>query len=166
LFNLQLPICNKPKILPSTMAHQAKPGRLVVCERTGRWAVALRREMAETGIRVWETRTLDDCGLFLAESPASFALLELNPQKIQELLDFIRAWRMEYSSFRLAVAAERDLASYKWLMLEAGAVEFIYSTRQIGNLARTACRHLALVPSMPQSLSERIWSNLPWGRAG
>ena len=68
--------------------------------------------------------------------------------------------------FRFAVAADRDLASYKWLMLEAGAADFICSVRKTGALARTACRHLAQVPSLPQSLAERIWANLPWGREG
>jgi len=60
--------------------------------------------------------------------------------------------------------ADRDLASYKWLMQELGAADFICSVRKIGALARTACRHLAQVPPLPQSLTERIWANLPWGK--
>jgi transcriptional regulator with GAF, ATPase, and Fis domain len=59
------------------VAESAVPARLIVCERTGRWAVALRRELAEAGVRVWETRTLADCWTELAESPASFLVLEL-----------------------------------------------------------------------------------------
>ncbi len=146
------------------MLYEAKSGRLVACERTGRWALALRRELADTGIRVWETRSLDECGTLLGESPASFAVLELSETNIEKILDFIRDWKAEFPMFRFAVAADRDLASYKWLMQEAGAVEFIYSVRKIGALARTACRHLAQVPPLPQSLTERIWANLPWGR--
>ena len=52
--------------------------RLIVCEHSGRWAVALRRELAEAGVRVWETRTLADCRKELAASPASFVVLELS----------------------------------------------------------------------------------------
>ncbi len=149
-----------------TSPYTAKTGRLLACERTARWAIALRRELAETGIRVWETRTLGDCGTLLGESPASFIVLELNKKNIEKILGFIRDWQMEFPSFRFAVAADRDLAPYKWFMLEAGAAEFICSIRKIGALARTACRHLARVPPLPQTLTDRIWASLPWSREG
>jgi hypothetical protein len=146
------------------MTYEAKPARLVVCERTGAWAVGLRRELAGAGLRVWETRSMDDCGMLLAESPASFVILELGGEKIRELLTLISSWQMQFPMFRFAVAADRELASYRWLMQEAGAVDFICSMRQIGSLAQTACRHLARVPPVPQSFTERIWVNLPWGK--
>ncbi|MGD0518835.1 MAG: hypothetical protein ABSA26_14970 [Thermoguttaceae bacterium] len=146
------------------MPHEAKPGRLVVCERTGRWAAALRCELSGAGLRVWETRSLADCGTLLAESPASFAVLELSEKKIGEILDFIRHWQAEFPLFRFAVVADRDLASYKWFMHEAGAADFICSVRKIGAVTRTACRHLAQSPPLPQSLTERIWANLPLGK--
>jgi hypothetical protein len=148
------------------MPYEAKPGRLVVCERTGRWALALRRELAGAGLRVWETRSPDDCGSVLVESPASFVVLELSEEQIEEILDSTRKWQAEFPLFRFAIVADRDLAPYKWLMQEVGAAEFICSMRKTGALARTACRHLAQVPSLPQSLTERIWANLPWGRGG
>ena len=47
-------------------------------------------------------------------------------------------------------------------MREAGAVDFVSSVRQVGLLARLACRHLAQVPPPQQSLTERIWAGLPW----
>jgi hypothetical protein len=144
------------------MPYEAKPARLVVCERDGSWAVALRRELAEAGLRVWETRTLAACQAMLAESPASFAVLELTPQ-IEEILDCIENWQAEFPQFRFAIAADRSLAHYRWLMQEAGAADFIYSLRNVGRLAQTACRHLAQVPPLLQSLTERIWANLPWG---
>jgi hypothetical protein len=181
-----------------TTAYEAKPGRLVVCERSGRWAMALRRELAGAGLRVWETRNMADCGALLGESPASFVVLELfniclgdesSPQclssnsqppagrpgmnssvkvnsvsKIEETLDFVRNWQAEFPLVRFAIVADRELAAYKWLMHEAGAVDFICSVRKIGALAQMACRHLAQVPPLPQSLTERIWASLPWGK--
>ena len=146
------------------MPNEAKPGRLLACERSGRWAMALRRELADTGIRVWETRTLDDCAAMLRLSPASFAVLELGRTNVEELLDSVVAWQEEFPLFRFAVAAEGELASYKWLMYEAGAALFICSVRKTAELAQTACRHLAQVPAVQQSLTERIWASLPWGR--
>jgi hypothetical protein len=141
-----------------------EPARLVVCERTGNWAAALRRELGDTGIRVWETRLPEDCGAMLSAAPSSFAVLELNEDKIRGLLDSITSWREQFPLFRFAVVANRNLDSYQWLMREAGAADFISSLRKVDTLSQTACKHLAQMPAMPQILTERIWSNLPWGK--
>lgn len=138
------------------------PARLIVCERTGRWAVALRRELAASGVRVWETRTLDDCFAELAASPASFVVLELGGD-VAELLNCLVRLSREFPAARQAVVADRPLAGYEWLMREAGAVHFVCSPRRVGPLAQLACRRLAQVPPLQQSFTERIWANLPWG---
>jgi hypothetical protein len=149
-----------------TQIHEnVAPARLIVCERTGRWAVALRRELAEAGVRVWETRTVADCWKELAESPASFVVVELGGD-IAGLLHRMARQPREFPMARLAVVADRALAGYQWLMREAGAVHFLCSPRQVGPLAQLACRHLAQVPPLQQSLAERIWANLPWGERG
>jgi hypothetical protein len=139
--------------------------RLIVCERTGRWAVALRREWAGAGVRVWETRTLADCRNALVESPASFVVLELQGN-VAKLLRLMARQPRQFPAARLAVVADREQAACEPLMREAGAVHFLSSPRRIGQLARLACRHLAQVPPPPQSLTERIWSSLPWAERG
>jgi PleD family two-component response regulator len=136
--------------------------RLLVCERTGRWAVALRRELAEAGVRVWETRTLDDCCQELAESPASFVILEVGGNVVG-LLRCLARQRREFPRARMAVVADRRWAGYEGLLREAGATSFLSSPRRIAELAQLACRHLAQVPPPVQSLAERIWAGLPWG---
>ena len=145
--------------------ENAVPARLLVCERTGRWAVTLRRELADVGVRVWETRTLDYCWRELAASPASFVIVELSGD-IGTLLRRLARLGCEYPAARAAVVADRRLAQYEWLLREAGAVHFLCSSRQVGPLAQLACRHLAQVPPPPQSLTERIWATLPWGERG
>jgi hypothetical protein len=135
--------------------------KLIVCERSGRWAVALRRELADAGVRVWETRTLADCRDELVANPASFALVELGPSA-GGLLRFLAAQPRQFPAARLAVVASRSQAGYEWLMREAGAVHFLSSPRQVAVLARLACRHLAEVPPPQQSLADRIWAGLPW----
>jgi hypothetical protein len=139
--------------------------RLIVCERRGRWAVTLRRELAGAGVRVWETRTLDDCWRELAESPSSFMVLELGGD-MAELLGRMARQPREFPAARLAVVADRELAGYEGLMREAGAVDFLCSPRRVGSLAQLACRHLAHVPQPQQTLTERIWANLPWPQRG
>jgi len=140
----------------------ADTARLVVCERTGRWAVALRRELAGAGVRLREARNLADCWEGLAASPASFLVIELRASTLEELLRFTARLQQDFPIARLAVVADRRLAAYEWLMREAGAVHFTCSPRQLGPLARLACRHLAQVPTPPQTLTERIWASLPW----
>lgn len=147
------------------VVESSVPARLIVCERTGRWAVALRRELADAGVRVWETRTLADCWNELVESPASFVVLELGGD-VAELLRRIARQPSEFPMARLAVVADRSLAAYQWLMREAGAVHFVCSPRRVGPLAQLACRHLLQVPPPQQSLTERIWASLPWGERG
>jgi hypothetical protein len=138
---------------------ESSAAKLIVCERTGRWAVALRRELA--GVRVWETRSLADCRDELVENPASFAIVELGPN-LRGLLHFLASQPRRFPGARLAVVADRTQADYEWLMREAGAVHFLCSPRQVVLLVRLACRHLAQVPPPQQSLADRIWSSLPW----
>jgi hypothetical protein len=135
--------------------------KLIVCERSGRWAVALRRELGEAGVRVWETRTLADCRDELLASPASFAVIELQPN-VGGLLRLMETQPRQFPLARLAVVADRSLAAYEWVLRGAGAVHFLCSPRDVAVLAGLACRHLAEMPPPQQSLAERIWASLPW----
>jgi hypothetical protein len=141
---------------------QSPPARLIVCERLGRWAVLLREKVAEAGVRVWETRSLADCREEIALSPASLVVIELTTNNVQELLNTVSRWPRDYPLLRWVAVADRSLADFEWLLREAGAVHFVSSPRQIAPLAQLACRHLAQIPPPPQSLTERIWSSLPW----
>jgi hypothetical protein len=147
---------------PRTSARQV-PARLIVCERTGRWAATLRRELASSGVRVWETRTLDGCFEELTASPASFAVLELSGD-LSELLRHLARQRREFPAARSAVVAERRQAGYEWLLREAGVVHFLCSPRRAGLLGQMAYRHLVQTPPVQQSITDRIWSSLPWSR--
>ena len=75
--------------------------------------------MADAGVRVWETRTLADCWSELAESPASFLVVELGGN-VAGLLGRMARQPREFPAARLAVVADRSLAGYEWLMREAG----------------------------------------------
>jgi len=138
--------------------------RLIVCESRGRWAVELRRELAGAGVRVWEARTLADAWEMLAESPASFVVVEASQANLGGLLARLVWFQRDFPLARVATVADRTLTDCQWLVREAGAVDFCCSPRQLRRLAGTACRHLAGVPSAQQTLAERIWSSLPWAR--
>ncbi len=137
-------------------------GRLIVCERSGTWAAALRRELSAAGISLGETRSLAECWESLAAAAASFLLVELTPEIADALLQSAARLPRDYPLARWAAAAARPLAHWQWLLREAGAVDFVVSPRRLGPLAEAICRHLASVPPPPQSLTERIWAGLPW----
>ena len=143
----------------------AVAARLIVCERSGRWAVALRRELA-AAVRVRESRSLADCREMLAAAPASFVVVELTPGNAALLLRQMARFPGDFPLARLAVVADRSLADYEWLMREAGAVHFVCSPRQSGPLASLAARHLAQAPAPRLSLTQHIWASLPWGKEG
>ena len=138
--------------------------RLIVCERSGDWAVALRRELADAGVRVWETRSLPQCWDSLAEAPHSFAVVELTVAAADDLLQRLARLPREFPFVGVAVVADRSLTDHEWLMREAGAIHFTCSPRQLAPLAAMASRHLAQAPAPALSLTERIWNNLPWER--
>jgi hypothetical protein len=148
----------------ATPSESTAAGRLLVCERGGQWAGALRRELARSGVEVGETRSLAECWDALAASPASFLVVELTRAGAEDLLGRMVRRERDFPLAQVAVVAARSLAGWQWLVREAGAVHFTCAPRQLGVLADLACRHLASVPAPPQRLTDRIWAGLPWGK--
>lgn len=138
------------------------PARLAVCERFGEWAVALRRELPGDEIRVYETRTLNECWQLLARCPSSFVVTELTSSGVDALVDGLVRLERLFPLARMAVVAERSLAAYEPLVREAGAVYFVAAMRECGPLARLACCHLQQAASPRRSITEAIWQSLPW----
>ncbi len=147
---------------PRPLPDGSGPARLIICERFGHWAVALRRELSAPDIRVHETRSLSDCWDMLSGRPASFVVVELTRANAAGLLDRMRWLERDFPLARVAVVARRPLASCEWLMREAGAVHFTVSPRRLRPLAQMAAAHLATAPEPEQTFGERIWAGLPW----
>ena len=144
------------------LAEGALPPRLIVCERSGQWAVALRRELARGDVRVHETRGLAECWQMLARCPSSFVVAELTDANVEALLDRLASRRRLFPLVRVAVVSDRPQAAYEPLAREAGAVHFAASLREAGPVARLACRHLDQAARPRRSLTESIWAELPW----
>lgn len=134
--------------------------RLIVCEREGRWAAALRRETAGTGVRIWETRSVPECCEEAAISPASFVVLEVQGNLL-EAMRFISWQRRAAPLVRWAATVSRELAACESLLREAGAVHVVTSPRRLWLLVQTACRHLERF-EQPQSVTGDIWVSLSW----
>jgi hypothetical protein len=137
------------------------PARLIVCEPSGRWAVALRRELGSSP-RVYEARSVAESWASLAQAPASLLVVEVMPGNLAALLGRMARREREFPRARVAVVADRRLAGHQWLLREAGALTFITSPRRLQGLAELARRHLAAVPEPPAGTPEWIWATLPW----
>ncbi|MGA2259321.1 MAG: hypothetical protein ABSG53_32000 [Thermoguttaceae bacterium] len=147
----------------SAFRVESSSARLVVCERSGSWSVALRGELAEAGVRVWEYRTLPEAWEALAQTPAAFVIAEATRENLDNLLQRMIWMSRDFPQARIAVVGQRNMARFEWLLREAGAVHFLTSPRRLAPLAGLVVRHLANAPLPPQTMLERIWGSLPWG---
>ena len=145
------------------LPRRVSPVRVIVCERRGRWAVALRRELFGAEAAIHQTRSLDECWEALRRWPASFVVVELTRANATALLERMAWLQRDFPWARVAIVAERALGLCEGLMREAGAVHFTVSLRKVGPLGRLAQRHLDAAPRPQLTLSERIWASLPWG---
>ncbi len=147
----------------SGLPDQREPAaRLIVCEQTGAWAIALRREPAGVGLPVHETRGIAECWKVLAVAPASLVVVELTAATVEELLRRMLHLPRDFPRAKVVVVAERGLAQYEWLAREAGAVHFACSPRQAGTLVALARRHLEKTPLPQRTFAEQVWEGLPW----
>lgn len=150
----------------------------IVCERSGRWAAALRTALARRSPRdaapqsLDEVRNLADLTTRLHEFPTSLALLEVTLKN----LDATLAWLSETSrrSPHMRAAALLDhgfsdnLPVVATALREAGAAEVILSPRQLqpvlslGRHFTSKTRDAALPLTADQSIEKWAWGLLPW----
>ena len=160
----------------------------LVCERSGRWAGALRtvlaRRESDAGVnhRVYESRSLSELDDQTDRSPISIRLLETTRQNLADALAHFVAAGIRFpatplvalvdsESFRSPAsspAASSDLQSAVDALREAGAAEVIYSPRQIDLVINFGLRHFsrcaktAALTAESQSIHDWAWSLVPW----
>jgi hypothetical protein len=137
-------------------------GKFIVCERSGEWAVALRRCADDPAVSLGAARGLIDAGEQLASAPASFVVIELEPRNASQLPQAVARWVDRFPSARFAVVAKRPMADYEALMREAGAIDFVTSPRDLRGICLHARRHLALAAPAEPALREQLLARLPW----
>ena len=137
---------------------------LLVCERRGTWAAAMRRHLPPE-IRLRETRSLAECAGGLVAAPASVVAVELTTTNLAGVLKLASELGRGFPLARLAVLAERGLEPFQWLLREAGAVHFTTSPRRPQELVRLVQRHAERIPRPRTSFAAQIWDWLPWHEA-
>lgn len=142
--------------------ERAIDASVIVCERSGDWALALKREPAFAGIALRQTRSLRQCQELLAEAAECFVIAELAGDPA-----LLLAWAMQLArerpAVRLAVVADRSLAEYEEAVREAGVVLFLTSPRELHRIAPAVRNYFRRFPPPQRSLREEIWRRLPWG---
>ena len=138
------------------------PARLIVCERTGKWAVALRRASTAVALRVYETRSTEECQEEVAASPDSFVAVEATAANLARIAGWLNDVRLQFPRCRLVVLGSRGMESCQWLLREAGAAHVIHSSRQSGEVIRMALRQLRSAATRPRSVHQQVWERLPW----
>jgi hypothetical protein len=137
---------------------------VIVCERTSRWATAIRRHLPRE-VRLVQTRALVECATELATAPASLAAVALTRANLGAVLDFVDSVSRAYSRARVIILADRGLEACEGLLCEAGAIHFSVSPRELAGLDRTIRNHFGRL-SVPQAgFAETVWDSLPWSEA-
>ena len=139
--------------------------KLIVCEKSGTWAAALRRELAADEIRVYETRSLAECCDELRAAPASFVLCEATAANVANVCEFLAWLARRRPDTRAVVAASADAAEFADLFYEAGAIHVVTNARALRVAANLVRRHLQRFPAQQDSLRTQLWSRLPWSES-
>ena len=136
--------------------------RLIVCERTGKWAVAFRRAPRIGSLRVYETRSREECRDEVQCSPASLVAIEATTANLDQVLDWLVQMRRDFPLCRVVVLGTRGLQGSQWLLREAGAAHTVCSPRHIDAVVKLAWRHFAATAAEDHSIRGLVWGRMPW----
>lgn len=136
--------------------------RLVVCERTGRWASALRRDWHDAAPRIHETRHRDDARSELHEARASLVIVEATVAQQVDTLRWLYGIVDEFPRASLCVVGDAGLSRTEWFWRDAGARWVHWSWRDLTPIIHVARRHLAQYPAADRTWREQLFDRLPW----
>jgi hypothetical protein len=135
----------------------------IVCERTGRWAVALRRGGLPTGGRLIETRTLDACREQLHHWPRAVTVCEATEHNLPQVLRLLVELQATSPEARVTVVGPRTMERHESLLREAGAIHAVFSPRRLHTTNAMLDRQTVRQSPAAESFGEIAWSRLPWG---
>jgi hypothetical protein len=137
-------------------------GRFIICEKSGKWVMALRWSAAQLPMRLYETRTLWDCRHELLQFPASFLVLEATTANLDGVVQLLTEVRQMHTRARAIVVTDRELECWEDLLREAGALHVAYSPRRFDAITRMAISHLPAIVLPDVSLLDEFRSRMPW----
>lgn len=146
----------------SSSSLPAANARFIVCEKEGRWAAAFRQLLADSMLRVRETRSLAESWDDLQAAPLSLVACELTPVNLEPVVDWLQRVRRYCPRACIVALATSGAEPLVELAREAGASYAATSLRNLGHVKRVVLQHFERVPSSEPSMRESIWFRLPW----
>jgi DNA-binding NarL/FixJ family response regulator len=141
--------------------------RFIVLERDGHWAAAIRQELADAAVHIVETRSWDEVWQLVGQTPSALIAAELSAANAERILSALATIERRHPRAAMIVLADRQLASCRDLLLEAGALHFITSPRRLDEIRCIVCRRAErFKPSLAgRDRLEEIRDSLPWSNA-
>ena len=137
-----------------------------MCEKTGKWATALRSLLPLARISICETRTLEECAVRLRESPASLVVVELTSENWLGVCRWLSLQTGQFAHMRAMAVATPDAGDTDAVLRSAGAHHVVDSIARLGKLTRWMVRHLQQAPPSKSSVRQWTWARMPWPPRG
>jgi hypothetical protein len=142
----------------------------IVCERTSRWAAALRLELSHRNLpsRIRETRTLAELDSELAARPNCLAAVEVHRGNFADALAWLSSVRSRYCATLCASLVDRslveDLDEVCDVLSEAGVQAIATSPRRLDEVLALGQRHERKLGEIDNDLplTAQVWASLPW----
>jgi hypothetical protein len=139
--------------------------RLIVCEKSSRWAAALRGAVGAERPRVVETRSIPGCEEALAESPAALVAVETTVTNLPSVVEFIAHLNERFPRAKVVALLAEEVAGAGALLREAGAIDAVCSVIETPRVASLAQRQLQQQPRRESEPSEFVADCMPWPSA-
>lgn len=154
------------RIRPSKQPAEPLPATagLVVCESTGGWGAAWRRELT-AGVPIVETRHLDAAVAELERFPHGVFAFELREQVAPQLIALLARLQTHRPDVLCVAHVVTGLRHWEMLLREAGAKMVLRRPLEVVSAAAAVEMHLARAPQPPLTMRERVWRRLPWSAA-
>ncbi|NLF69976.1 MAG: hypothetical protein GX575_13095 [Candidatus Anammoximicrobium sp.] len=136
---------------------------IVVCEKTGKWAAAIRRVL-RPACGVCETRSWPACLRELQIRTTALAAVEVLPESAESVCRRLAEFHGRFRPWHVILLADRSLQGVEWLLREAGAAHVLFAPRDIVRLRPVWERFLAQIPPSHATFREHVRSQLPWAR--
>jgi DNA-binding NtrC family response regulator len=135
---------------------------LILCEKTSRWAAALRAALRDLRPQSIETRSIAGCQAALDESPASIVAIEVTATNLDAAVEFVARCSLRTPRSAAVALMASQLSSAAALFREAGALDVATSMLDAPRLAKLVRRHFEQAPQPALSVRQLAAERLPW----
>ena len=135
---------------------------LILCEKTSRWAAALRTVRSASQPQIIETRSIAGCQAALDESPTSIVAIEVTAANLDAAVEFVARCSLRLPHAAVIALLRTELSPVTLLLREAGALDVATSVLDAPRLARLIRRHVEQTPHPAPTVYELAAERLPW----